>query len=153
MGEGGGGVGEKKGITYTQPYAVTKGMISALNRGSDERHSLNPFTTRACKISGLNVARTRPAKSIFSGPIISIFSAMPFDQNYFTCQCKIQISHICGSEGVNASFTVRGTLTRLCPQSTHFELNPRRPLTGLTNASPLGHPGSQSLGGTLRVDL
>ena len=29
-----------------------------------------------------------PANNVFSGPITSTFSAIPFDKSHFTCQCE-----------------------------------------------------------------
>ena len=52
---------------------------------------INPFTAPACKISGLKDARTRLKNSIFSGlrtNLLKKFSAMCFDENPFTSQCK-----------------------------------------------------------------
>ena len=56
-------------------------LMQPVNRSDAETglQNINPFTAPACKISGL-------ANSTFSGPITSIFNAMHFDENPFTCQ-------------------------------------------------------------------
>ena len=49
---------------------------------------INPFTAPACKISGLEDARTGLQNSPFSGPIASALNAMRFGESPFTCQCE-----------------------------------------------------------------
>ena len=49
---------------------------------------LNPFTASACKISGAEWCTDEPANSIFSCSLTSVFNAMCFDGDPFTCQRK-----------------------------------------------------------------
>jgi len=50
--------------------------------------SVNTFTPPACKYFRVERCTDAPANSIFYGPIRSVFNAVRFDENPFTCQCE-----------------------------------------------------------------
>ena len=57
---------------------------------------VNHFTAPACKLSGLNGARTRLKNSTHFAPVTSTFSAIPFDESPFTCQCERKTKRLQG---------------------------------------------------------
>ena len=77
-------------ISTTHVFVINSDNTSQILGYSWMLDLLNPFTAPACKMFGLNDARTRLQTYFFRSYNTSTFSAMRFDKNPFTCQSETE---------------------------------------------------------------